>query len=67
MLNWLIIIAIILIFMALKLAKFMGIAIILALVVMLVLKNSFSLKSSRGYKSSIKGGDKGRQIKNKQT
>lgn len=39
MLNWLVIIAIILIFMALKLAKFMGIAIILALLVMLVVKN----------------------------
>lgn len=39
MLNWLIIIAIILIFIALKLAKFIGIAIILALMVMLIVRN----------------------------
>ncbi|WP_333654168.1 hypothetical protein [Dissulfurispira sp.] len=47
MLNWLIIIAIILIFMALKLAKFMGIAIILALPVMLVVKNQIKRPKSR--------------------
>ncbi|GER93712.1 hypothetical protein [Dissulfurispira thermophila] len=39
MLNWFIIIAIILIFMALKLAKFIGIAIIFALFVLLIVKN----------------------------
>lgn len=47
MLNWLIIIAIILIFIVMKLAKFMGIAIILALVVMLLVKNQIKRPKSR--------------------
>lgn len=39
MLNWLIIFAVLLILMALKLTKFIGIAIIMALLVMMVVKS----------------------------
>ncbi|MDI6801220.1 MAG: hypothetical protein QMD01_04075 [Thermodesulfovibrionales bacterium] len=49
MFNWLVIIAIFLVLMALKLTKFIGVAIILALVVMLIAKNSF-LKGRKGSK-----------------
>jgi hypothetical protein len=46
MFNWIVIIAIFLVLTALKLTKFIGVAIIIALVVMLIAKNSF-LKNRR--------------------
>lgn len=43
MLNYMIILAILLVFMALKLTKFVGIAIVIALVVILVAKNGLRI------------------------
>lgn len=59
MINWLIIIAIILILMALKMTKFIGIALIFGLLILLLLPKNHILKNILKQTKGGSGNDKG--------